>query len=183
MAERDNNKALATSTAAGLPSSFSADEVVKQTLPAAVHSRCKGYTSALQAVDSGERTLATLRHTCGEEKTLALLKLHLLQLNELLNLGRPMGETLIDRMADSIAHTYYYLNMAEIHLVLDRGAAGHYGQVMMCNMATVMRWFAEYDTERTEQVVERNLAAHEQLKMGYEDKPRMSETKLRDLMK
>lgn len=148
-----------------------------------MHRRCKTVSTALQAVDSGEKSVAALKVTLGEEKTLALLKLHLLQLNELLNLGRPMGETLIDRMADSIAHTYYYLNMAELHLVLDRGAAGHYGQVMMCNMATVMRWFAEYDTERTEQVVERNLAAHERLKMGYEDKPRMSETKLRDLMK
>ncbi len=134
-------------------------------------------------MDSGEKSLAALKLALGEQKALALLKLHLLQLNDLLNLARPMGETLIDRIADSITTTYHYLNMAEIHLVLDRGASGYYGQVMMCNMATVMRWFAEYDQERTEQVVERNLAAHERIKMGYEDKPRLSETKLRDILK
>lgn len=148
--------------------------MIKQLVPAAVHQRCKGITTALQAVDSGERSLASMRRETGEAKTLALLKLHLLELNELLNLGRPMGEALIDRIADTLMTRYFYLNMADIHLVLDRGASGYYGQVLMCNLSTVMRWFAEYDQERLCQVEERNMLEHDKIKASYEGKPRIS---------
>lgn len=157
-----------------MPSSCSAEAVIKQLVPAAVHQRCKGITTVLQAVDSGERTLISMRKETGEEKTLALLKLHLLELNELLNLSRPMGEVLIDRIADNIMTQYWYLNMADIHLVLDRGASGWYGQVLMCNQSTVMRWFAEYADERFSRIEDRNLAEHDKIKASYEDKPRTS---------
>ena len=125
-------------------------------------------------MDSGEASLMAIKGGLGEAKVLALLKLHLLELNELLNLSRPMGEVLIDRIADNLLKRYWYLNMAEIHLVLDRGASGDYGQVLMCNLATVMRWFAQYDTERLELVEERQMEQHERYKETYRDKPRIS---------
>lgn len=103
----------------------------------------------LQAIDQGGASLFALKNTVGEKKVSALIKLYLIEMNDLFNLKRPLTEQMIEAITDEVIAQYGYLNMADIHLIFRRAKNGDYGDMFeTLNMPKVMTWFKNYFEER-----------------------------------
>jgi len=101
-------------------------------------------------------TLALLRKQQGERKVLAMIKLHLIELNELLNLKNPLTEKMIDQSAEIICNDFYFLKMPDIYLIFKRIKTGFWGNFFeSLNIAKVIACFTDYADERL------NLAAEQ----------------------
>ena len=133
--------------------------------PKALQSSCKGIATPLQAADSGYPCMAFLVRDYGTEKVEALLKLQLVELNELLNLKRPLTERMIDVIAADVVADFRHLNMADVWLVFKRARSGHYGELYeSVNTAKVEGWFREYYEERCAEAEERSIRESEAYK-------------------
>ncbi|MBO7625392.1 MAG: hypothetical protein J6S82_08850 [Bacteroidales bacterium] len=142
--------------------------------PKALQSSCKGIATPLQAADSGMPCMAVLVREYGAEKVEALIKLQLVELNELLNLKRPLTERMIDVIASDIVSDFRDLNMADVWLVFRRARSGHYGELYeSLNTAKVEGWFHEYFNERCSAAEEESIRESDQFKL---DTRRVSET-------
>lgn len=106
-------------------------------------------TLPVQAACSGEKSLALLTKELGEKKITALLKLHLIDLNEKLNAKRPLTEAMIVEIAEEIISLFPLLNFADVNLILRNAKTGVYGEMYDCiNEAKVLGWFRSYFNER-----------------------------------
>lgn len=138
--------------------------------PKAVEQRCASITTPLQCCFSGEKNLLTLTRDFGQKKVEALVKVYLLEMNELLNLRNPLNEACIDRIASMVVKDYRNLNFADIRNVLENGARGRYsrdGEVLMVNYSIVMGWFERYSAERCASVEAYHLNEHEARKRDW----------------
>lgn len=146
--------------------------------PKAVEQRCASITTPLQCCFSGEKNLLTLTRDFGQKKVEALVKVYLLEMNELLNLRNPLNEACIDRIASMVVKDYRNLNFADIRNLLDNGARGRYsrdGEVLMINYSIVMGWFERYSAKRCDDIEDYNLNVHEQRKREWMNLPRSNE--------
>lgn len=117
----------------------------------------KNVTTALQAIDQGGKNLYGLRNTVGEKKIMALIKLYLIDLNDLFNLKRPLSDRMIDEIAEEIIGQFGWLNMADIHLIFRRAKLGEYGDMFeTLNMPKVLTWFKNYFDERCDVSAQRS---------------------------
>ncbi|MEG1572801.1 MAG: hypothetical protein RR328_04535, partial [Bacteroidales bacterium] len=100
-----------------------------------------------------------LRQIYGEEKVEALLKLQLLDLNEVLGLKQPFSERQIDEISEEIISLYSYLNMADLHLIFKRIKTGYYGELYdRLSTASIFSFFEKYFTERCQEAAKQSLA-------------------------
>lgn len=130
--------------------------------PMALQLSCKGITTPLQAACSGNSSICVLARQYGQEKVEALIQMYLIELNELLNLKRPLTEHMIDVIAADIVEDYRNLNMADVHLVFSRARKGYYGELYeSINTAKVLSWFRDYFNERCEAAEEASIAESE----------------------
>ena len=98
---------------------------------------------------SDNKNLSYLRKKSGKKQTLALLKLYLIDINELLNLRNPLTERMIDEIAETILNDYFFLTIADIYLIFKRIKTGHYGEFYgSINMPKVCQVFYDYSNER-----------------------------------
>lgn len=142
--------------------------------PKALQVSCRGIATPLQAACSGNPCMAFLVRDHGAEKVEALVKLQLVELNELLNLKRPLTERMIDVIASDIVADFRSLNMADVWLVFRRARSGHYGELYeSLNTAKVEGWFHEYFNERCSAAEEESIRESDQFKL---DTRRVSET-------
>ena len=119
--------------------------------PKALQVRFAGIATVEQALDSGSECLAALAERFDMKKVATLIKIQLVELNELLNLRRPLSETAIELIADEIMQTYKALTIADVYLIFRRARNGEYGELYeSLNMPKVMTWFREYFDERCE---------------------------------
>lgn len=129
--------------------------------------------SPLAAIDSGGSNLWKLRKAHGDVKVAALIKLYMLELNNLLNLKRSLTEEMIDAIAEELLASFSMLNMADVHLVFRRAKTGHYGELYEnVNMPKVLTWFTDYFEERCSAAAQRSVEEAQQYKR---DTPRTSE--------
>lgn len=133
--------------------------------PMALQVSCKGISTPLQAADSGHSSLCVMVKEYGQEKVEALIQMYLIELNEYLNLKRPLTEKMIDAIAADIVEDYRYLNMADVWLVFSRARKGYYGELYeSINTAKVEGWFRDYFNERCEAAEEASIAESESYK-------------------
>ena len=126
--------------------------------PKALQMSCRGIATPLQAARSGNPCMAFLVRDHGAEKVEALVKLQLVELNELLNLRRPLTEHMIDVIASDIVSDFRSLNMADVWLVFRRARSGYYGELYeSVNTAKVEGWFREYFEERCADAEEQSI--------------------------
>ncbi|MDL2315054.1 hypothetical protein LJC16_02210 [Bacteroidales bacterium OttesenSCG-928-C19] len=127
----------------------------------------KGVVTVEQALNCGSESLAKLINLYDEKKVAALLKLQLVELNEILNLKRPLSEKAIEMIAEEILSTYKALTMADVYLIFKRVRNGYYGELYeSINMPKVMRWFSDYFDERCD-VAERRSQQEAGQYRGY----------------
>jgi len=117
--------------------------------PKALHQSYRGLQTIEQAIEVGADRIGALVRAYSPEKVAALLKLQLIELNELLQLNKPLTEQAIDLIADELITNYSQLTIADVYLVLRRARTGVYGQFYeSLNMPKVVGWFREYFDER-----------------------------------
>lgn len=111
-------------------------------------------------------SLTAYKKIIGEDKLEVVIKLWLVDLNNCLNLRRPMSEDNIDLIAIYILSDYGNLTISDINLVFTRAKTGAYGELYeSLNTAKVLLWFSEYSESRMETAAEMNLVKHNQLKI------------------
>lgn len=94
-------------------------------------------------------SLAVLRREYGEAKIEAIIKLHLIDLCENVNLKRPLRDRQVDSIAREIVAEFYALTIADIHVVFRQAKTGQYGEFYdSLDMPKVMGWFRQYFADR-----------------------------------
>lgn len=94
-------------------------------------------------------SLAVLRREYGEAKIEAIIKLHLIDLCENVNLKRPLRDRQVDGIAREIVSEFYALTIADIHVVFRQAKTGQYGEFYdSLDMPKVMGWFRQYFADR-----------------------------------
>lgn len=94
-------------------------------------------------------SIIKLKKTIGEEKMESFIKLWLIDLNNILDLRRPLRENQIDLISFYIVNDYGNLTLSDIHLIFTRAKTGFYGELYeSLNMPKVLGWFRDYFEER-----------------------------------
>lgn len=120
------------------------------------------------ALDAQTDSLAALVRENGTEKVEAIIKIYLIQLNDLLNIKRPLTEIQIEETAIEIVSSFKLLTMADIHVIFRRARRGEYGEMYeTINMPKIITWFRQYDDERVQAAMERNERETERYKSSY----------------
>jgi len=130
------------------------------------------------AMGSGAPTLSKIRRELGERFLEAYIKLWFVDLNELLQLKKPLTERQIDDMATRVADQYGSLNLADLTLVFERVKNGDTGQIYdRITIPTAMRWFRDYMEDRMSTAAERSYLEADKNKAAFSAVPRSSETR------
>lgn len=69
-------------------------------------------------------SLAVLRRDYGNDKIEAIIKLHLIDLCENVNLKRPLRDTQVDNIAREVVAEYYNLTIADVHVIFRKAKTG-----------------------------------------------------------
>lgn len=117
---------------------------------------------ALAVARSGVASLSQLSRTMGGTKVEALMKLYLIELNEVLGLKSPLSEAQINAIAAEIPAKYPWLTMADVNLVFRRVKCGECGKLYdRLTMPQLMQIFSEYNDERCEEAARQSRAEAE----------------------
>jgi hypothetical protein len=121
-------------------------------------------------------SLVRYKKEFGEEKIESVIKLWLVDLNNCLNLRRPMSESNIDLIAFYIVSDFGNLTLPDIHLVFTRAKKGLYGELYeSLNSAKVLGWFKDYFEERLEIAGEMTILAHNNRKVVSESRKKQGD--------
>ena len=105
--------------------------------------------------------LSSIRNNTDTSFTEAIIKLQLINLNDLINAKRPLTEAMIEYISTEIISLYWWFKMTDIYLIFRRMLNGHYGSFYdSLNPVKILSCFAEYDKERTELCSRRSLSKH-----------------------
>lgn len=131
-----------------------------------VHVRSLNDALALATTDRDKYpSLARLRASYGTEKIEAVIKLHLIDLQNNVNLKRPLRPVQIDNIAREVVASFYSLTIADIHVIFRKAKIGEYGEFYeSLDMPKVMSWFREYFDNRCE------LGASQSINSQFYDK-------------
>ena len=136
-------------------------ELLKIYFPKQTQFLYKKITTVEQAIATKSHSIANLKKQFGENKMESLIKIYLIDLNELINLKRPLTEPQIDRIASEVITNYINLTMVDIHLIFYRAITGYYGDFYeSINIAKVLKWFRDYLNERCNEFYEQGLNEH-----------------------
>lgn len=146
-----------------LPATTTSEKFLTTYSPKEVSKAFRNVNSVSDALDVYKHhhiaTLQGLQRNMGENKILALIKLYLIELNDLLGLKVPMSEAQIDAVAEEVLVKYRYFTMADINLIFRRIKCGEYEKLYdRLTMPQLMRMFAAYDDERCEESARRSIA-------------------------
>jgi hypothetical protein len=135
--------------------------------PKALHQSYRGLQTIEQAIDVQADRIGALVRAYSYEKVAAIIKLQLIELNEVLQLNKPLTEQVIDMIADELIVNYSQLTIADVYLVMRRARTGAYGQFYeSLNMPKVLIWFKEYFEDRCEIYAMRSQRDSEMHKSG-----------------
>lgn len=152
------SKQLATTTRVGSLTTLT---------PSGLNAAFRGVQTVEQAIDTKADRIGALVRAYNPEKIAAIIKLQLIELNEVLQLNKPLTERSIDLIADEIIANYSQLTMADVYLIMRRARTGEYGQFYEAvNMPKVMSWFKAYFDERCDVSAMRSQRESESYKGG-----------------
>lgn len=110
-------------------------------------------------------SLASIKRDKGIEFTEAFLMAWLLNLNDILNLKRPMTETQIMLCVSEILNIHPYLKIADLTLLFKRIMSGEFGEFYeSLSIPKVLTFFREYSEERMNRAYEINNQKHQEHK-------------------
>tara|TARA_R110000751_G_scaffold102728_1_gene197748 strand:- start:118 stop:657 length:540 start_codon:yes stop_codon:yes gene_type:complete len=111
------------------------------------------------AISKDSNGIAFYSKHLGMDAILATIELHLVGLNEAINVKQPLNKFQIKEIAVEILTTYYYLNMVEIAFIFRKAKRGEFGKMYgALSMVDILTWFAQYGEERSGLYMNNQLA-------------------------
>lgn len=102
-----------------------------------------------QALETKTPSLGQMIVKYGVEKVEPYIKVWLINLNETLNLKRPLKEHQIDECAYLIVDGYRNITIADINIIFKRAKMGEYGELFeSLSVDKILRWFKNYFNDR-----------------------------------
>lgn len=103
--------------------------------------------------------VGTIRQFCGQnrERTLAVLRLHLINLNLCCDVRRPLNEQQIEVVVDMIVNDWMLANLTLVDymIVMRRAISGEYGEMFeSLTPPKVLGWLKRYAEERAAEAAE-----------------------------
>lgn len=133
------------------------EQVIESFSPTKMVRTHKHIKSIANVLETQSPAISGLAKTLDEDSVLALIELHLWQLNESMNLNNKLTEMQIIEIAIEIMSNYYYLKMEDIYLIFRKAKMGEYGKLFSSlSMIDIFTWFSTYDAQRTEIFVNEN---------------------------
>ena len=137
-----------------------------------------------KAINSGLPTLGKLQKTLSRRKIEAYIKLWFIDLNDILELKKPLSERQIDDLAWRILENYKNLNLADINRIFERAKNGYYGDMYdRLTIPGVMKWFNLYFEERCLTAADINRRQSEGSKHPFPNTQRGKEIQKADFKK
>jgi hypothetical protein len=165
-----NNEVAIKGTSAGVPPALQvpAAAFIKEFAPLPAMRRCCGIDTPIKASRAEELpTLVSIRKAYGEAFILGFIKLWIIDLIEYLG-GKEMTDAQLEETSMRVYHNNYYLNIADLNLVLNRVKDGDITVAAPINGAKLNQLFAAYRDERMNAVAVGRANEHEVLKKhGY----------------
>ncbi|CAL2084895.1 hypothetical protein [Tenacibaculum sp. 190524A02b] len=116
---------------------------------------------------SNSPSLAAIQREKGEGFTEAFLAAWLINLNEILNLNKPMTESQIVLCVSEVLSNYKSLKIADLTLLFKRIMSGEFGEFYeSISIPKVLTFFRKYNEERMNRAFELNNAKHQEYKSG-----------------
>ncbi|AUC13672.1 hypothetical protein BTO06_00270 [Tenacibaculum sp. SZ-18] len=114
-----------------------------------------------ECFSSKSPSLATIIREKGHQFSEGFLSAWLINLNEILNLNKPMTETQIILCVSEILSNYNSLKIADLTLLFKRIMAGEFGEFYeSISIPKVLTFFRTYNEERMNRAYEINNAKH-----------------------
>lgn len=114
-------------------------------------------------------SLGVLRKQYGERQMEAYIKIWLIELNELLNVARPLKEAQIDEIAYLILSEYNNITIADINIIFRKAKLGEYGELYeSLSMDKILKWFSEYFNDRCNVAGEMSRTEYDKIKYQEE---------------
>jgi hypothetical protein len=136
---------------------ISKKEFVTKFEPVTMLTSYKHIKTVAQAIQEDKNGISFYSKHLGEDTILAVVELHLLALNQSVNVGQPLTKYQIKEIAIEILSVFYYLSMVEICFVFRKAKRGEYGQLYgVLNIVTILDWFNQYIEQRTGIYIERS---------------------------
>lgn len=110
-------------------------------------------------------SLSLINKENGNDKTLALIEIWILDVNDFLNVNRKMNTPQIKQTALMILTDFYYFKIADINLVFQNAKKGYYGALYeSLDGLKIYQWFEKYALDRANIAFQENLRQHDLLK-------------------
>ncbi|CAA0193344.1 hypothetical protein [Tenacibaculum maritimum] len=112
-------------------------------------------------------SLAAIKREKGESFTEGFMAAWLINLNEILNLNKPMSELQIILCVSEILNNYSSLKIADLTLLFKRIMSGEFGEFYeSISIPKVLTFFKLYNEERMNRAYEINSVKHQEYKSG-----------------
>jgi len=140
---------------------FEKQEFIERFNPTNMLKEFRNVTSLPAAIEANARSMAHYKREIGEDPILALIELHLISLNESINVSNPLKTTQIIEISIEIMTSYYYMSMVEIGYIFRKAKRGEFGKFYnSISMPEVLSWFDKYAEERSSHFVNKQLDKH-----------------------
>lgn len=145
------------------------------------------FHSKIKTVDDARKakvpTLAAMSRTVkdgrafGKEEVVRQIVKWLIELNEMMNLNKPMTNAQILMCSQMIMEDYYYLKSTDIALFFTRIIKGEFGEMYEAlSITKIMSWLAIYSEERMNMGAQEHHLNHDKIVSHESWVPRKSES-------
>ena len=120
-------------------------------------------------MDANTPSIGVIIRKYGIKKIEAYIKIWLINLNEVINLKRPLKEHQIDECAYLIVDGFKNITIADINIIFKKAKTGEYGELYeTLSVDKILRWFNEYFNERCNVAGDMSRRKHENAKYKEE---------------
>ena len=162
--------------------------ISKETLtPAALSMAVReaGIVTVRQSIESKFPSINKIVKELGYKETAVLMVAHIVKLETMLNVSRPMQPEAMAEVAkgviDACLESGININAADIEIVFKRARQGAYGAFYGgIGSADILGWFDKYISEKAEEFVQYNIEKSQQYDTGGERSYDMAKAKDRE---
>lgn len=132
-----------------------------------------GIVTVRQSIESKFPSMNRIVNELGYKETAALMVAHIVRLEAMLNVSRPMQPEAMAEVAkgviDACLESGININAADIEIVFKRARQGAYGAFYGgIGSADILGWFDKYISEKAEEFVQYNIEKSQQYDTGDE---------------
>lgn len=132
-----------------------------------------GVVTVRQSIESGFPSINKIVKELGYKETAVLMVAHIVKLETMLNVSRPMQPEAMAEVAkgviDACLESGININAADIEIVFKRARQGAYGAFYGgIGSADILGWFDKYISEKAEEFVQYNIEKSQQYDTGDE---------------